>query len=67
MPTYDYLCAEGHEFTTDQSVKDDALTICLHEFGDGNMPTHCGAPCKRQIGSTSFKFKGGNPTPKHFH
>jgi putative FmdB family regulatory protein len=32
----------------------------------GTAITWCDAPCKRQIGATSFKFKGGAPTPKHY-
>ena len=67
MPTYDYLCAEGHEFTTDQPINEDALTACTVEVHVQRGAAECGSPCKRQIGSTSFKFKGGNPTPKHFH
>ena len=66
-PTYDYLCESGHETEVEQSIKDDALTECPAKGVDhnGNEVT-CHSPCKRLIGSTSFKFKGGAPTPKHY-
>ena len=67
MPTYDYLCEKGHEFSSTQSIKDDPITKCEYEVADDRKgPVFCDAPCKRQIGNTSFKFKGGSPTPKHY-
>ena len=49
MPTYDYLCENGHRFELFQSMKDDALTTCQE----------CEAPVKRLIGTgAGFLFKG---------
>ena len=49
MPTYDYLCEEGHRFEVFQSMKDDPLTEC----------TECGGPARRLIGAgAGFLFKG---------
>lgn len=71
MPTYEYLCDEGHEFQTMQSIHDDAITECLMSTDESpsfysSTATQCGAPCHRQISAVGFKFKGGAPTPK-FH
>ena len=68
MPTYEYKCESGHEFEVSQPITDDALSYCMHQFGatDAGM-LFCNAPCKRLISNTSFKFKGGAPTPKHYH
>jgi predicted nucleic acid-binding Zn ribbon protein len=69
MPTYEYLCEEGHEFEVQQKIKDDPLKKCTRVIlGDALLDNQqeCGAPCKRLISKTSFKFKGGAPTPK-FH
>lgn len=66
MPTYDYKCVEGHEFSAEQSIKDDPITECIVEDCGAEGVAVCGEPCKRQIGTTSFKFKGGAPTPKHY-
>jgi predicted nucleic acid-binding Zn ribbon protein len=68
MPTYDYLCDEGHETVVEQSIHDEPLERCIF-YTDDDHPgsSRCCAPCKRQIGATSFKFKGGAPTPKHYH
>jgi predicted nucleic acid-binding Zn ribbon protein len=50
-----------------QSIKEDALKSCPKQVGATDAGVqHCNAPCKRQIGATSFKFKGGAPTPKHY-
>jgi putative FmdB family regulatory protein len=50
MPTYDYLCENGHRFEVFQSMKDEALTTCKE----------CGAPVRRVIGpGAGFIFKGG--------
>jgi predicted nucleic acid-binding Zn ribbon protein len=66
MPTYDYLCEQGHETTVTQSIHDDVFVACPH-YTDDEYPvtSRCGAPCKRLISSASFKFKGGPPTPKY--
>lgn len=48
MPTYEYQCQSGHEFTARQSIKDEPLTKC----------PKCFMPCKRLISSTSFHLRG---------
>ena len=49
VPTYNYLCEEGHRFEVFQSMKDDPLTEC----------TECGGPARRLIGAgAGFLFKG---------
>jgi predicted nucleic acid-binding Zn ribbon protein len=67
-PFYDYLCESGHETVVEQSIKEPPATECTAKGVDheGNEVV-CHSPCKRLIGNTSFKFKGGNPTPKHYH
>ena len=67
MPRYDYLCESGHKFEAEQSIKDDALTVCskLGVDQDDNE-VQCCSPCRRLISKASFKFKGGAPTPKHY-
>jgi predicted nucleic acid-binding Zn ribbon protein len=68
MPTYDYLCEQGHETPVKQSIHDAAYVACPHYTDDAAPVTsRCGAPCKRLIGTTSFVFKGGPPTPKYHH
>jgi putative FmdB family regulatory protein len=50
MPTYDYLCENGHRFELFQSMMDAAITQCQE----------CDAPVKRLIGpGAGFLFKGG--------
>jgi putative FmdB family regulatory protein len=50
MPTYDYVCENGHRFELFQSMKDAALDRC----------TQCDAPARRVIGpGAGFIFKGG--------
>jgi predicted nucleic acid-binding Zn ribbon protein len=72
MPTYEYMCEKGHEFEAEQSIKDDPLTECNRwvQRDPGNtcaISTYeCKAACVRLISNTSFKFKGGAPTPKHY-
>ncbi len=67
MPRYDYLCEKGHEFEASQSIKDDTISICPAPIGATDAgPVFCNAPCRRLISNTSFKFKGGPPTPKHY-
>jgi len=66
MPTYLYEhtvtgahfdCANGKEFETQQSIKEDAYTTC---------PV-CQLPVKRLIaGGVIAQWKGGSPTPKHY-
>ena len=51
MPAYDYICENGHEFTVDQRITEEALKTC-GQWG-------CDAPCKRLISRTSFVLKGG--------
>ncbi len=58
MPYYDYLCDKGHKVALEQRITEDALTVCPY--------VKCGAPAKRLISDTSFTFKGGPPTPKHY-
>jgi putative FmdB family regulatory protein len=48
MPTYDYLCENGHRFDLVQRFSDDALTKCVE----------CGAPCKRLLHAPAIHFKG---------
>lgn len=48
MPTYDYLCEQGHRFDLVQRFSDDALTRCVE----------CGAPCKRLLHAPAIHFKG---------
>lgn len=48
MPTYEYQCVGGHEFTAQQSIKDDPLKRC----------PRCQRKCKRLISRTSFHLRG---------
>jgi putative FmdB family regulatory protein len=48
MPTYDYLCENGHRFELVQRFTDDALDKCVE----------CGAPCKRLLHAPAIHFKG---------
>lgn len=49
MPTYEYRCAEGHEFEVFQKMSDDPLTEC----------PECGARAERKISSgAGLVFKG---------
>jgi predicted nucleic acid-binding Zn ribbon protein len=66
MPVYEYLCDKGHEFEAEQSIKADTLSSCRKQVGatDAGL-VFCNAPCHRLIPNTSFKFKGGPPTPKY--
>jgi putative FmdB family regulatory protein len=48
MPTYDYLCENGHRFDLVQRFSDDALDTCVE----------CGAPCKRLLHAPAIHFKG---------
>ena len=48
MPTYDYLCENGHRFELVQRFSDDALDKCVE----------CGAPCKRLLHAPAIHFKG---------
>lgn len=49
MPTYDYLCENGHRFEAFQSMKDEPLKACVE----------CGAGVKRLIGpGAGFLFRG---------
>ena len=48
MPTYEYQCTAGHEFTAEQSIKDEPLKRC----------PECKRKVKRLISNTSFHLKG---------
>jgi putative FmdB family regulatory protein len=48
MPTYDYLCENGHRFELVQRFTEDALDKCVE----------CGAPCKRLLHAPAIHFKG---------
>jgi putative FmdB family regulatory protein len=48
MPTYDYLCDNGHRFELVQRFSDDALDTCVE----------CGARCRRQLHAPAIHFKG---------
>jgi putative FmdB family regulatory protein len=48
MPTYDYLCENGHRFEEIQRFSDDALEKCVV----------CGAPCRRMLHAPAIHFKG---------
>ena len=48
MPTYDYLCENGHRFEFDQRITEDALEKCIE----------CGAPVRRLLHAPAIHFKG---------
>jgi putative FmdB family regulatory protein len=48
MPTYDYLCENGHRFEVNQRITEDALDKCIE----------CGAPCRRMLHAPAIHFKG---------
>lgn len=49
MPTYEYLCPQGHEFEVFQRISDDPGAAC----------PECGEPATRQISAgAGFLFKG---------
>lgn len=55
MPTYEYFCETKHQtFEVQQSIKDEALTVCPHCKEDGVE-----SPVKRMISNTSFALHGG--------
>lgn len=57
MPTYNYKCAAcGHEFETQQSIHDDALTECpkCHKNELSKVITNASRPV----------FRGGGWTPR---
>ncbi len=79
MPFYEYVCDKGHEVAVEQRITEDALTECgfrvtlnvkeiegKEGYGVPIQQRVCNAPCRRQISDTSFTFKGGPPTPKHY-
>lgn len=49
MPVYEYQCINGHTFSTDQKITEDALTKCQE----------CGESCKRLLFPSAFALKGG--------
>lgn len=60
MPTYEYRCERGHEFSWEQPIKEAALTECkVSRLDDALGWDHCDAPVKRLISRTSFTLKGG--------
>jgi putative FmdB family regulatory protein len=48
VPTYDYLCENGHRFEFDQRITEDALETCIE----------CGAPVRRMLHAPAIHFKG---------
>jgi putative FmdB family regulatory protein len=56
MPTYEYRCKNGHEFTTMQKITDEKLKKCKEK--------NCDAEVERLISQCSFILKGGGWTPK---
>jgi putative FmdB family regulatory protein len=48
MPTYDYLCENGHRFEQDQRITEDALETCIV----------CSAPVRRMLHAPAIHFKG---------
>lgn len=60
MPTYEYVCENGHEFEEVQSIKDDPITICpeIIPFSGPDF-AKCEGKCTRLISKTSFILKGG--------
>ena len=48
MPTYDYLCENGHRFEQSQRITEDALETCVT----------CEAPVRRMLHAPAIHFKG---------
>jgi putative FmdB family regulatory protein len=48
MPTYDYLCENGHRFEHSQRITEDALETCVV----------CEAPVRRMLHAPAIHFKG---------
>ena len=48
MPTYDYLCENGHRFEQSQRITEDALETCVE----------CDAPVRRMLHAPAIHFKG---------
>jgi putative FmdB family regulatory protein len=48
MPTYDYLCENGHRFEYNQRITEDALEKCIE----------CDAPVRRMLHAPAIHFKG---------
>ncbi len=66
MPIYEYLCKQGHETEVHQRITDEPLLLCLKPGVDHRgKEVQCCSECHRLISNTSFKFKGGPPTPKY--
>jgi len=66
MPFYEYLCELGHEFEVEQRITEDPLEACTRlGVNQRGEEVQCCSPCCRLISNTSFKFKGGSPTPKY--
>jgi putative FmdB family regulatory protein len=58
MPTYEYLCVEGHTFEVQQSITDEPLTVCIVEDCGAEGVAECGEPCQRQLCPTAFHLTG---------
>lgn len=50
MPTYEYECTNGHQFTVNQKITDEPLKVC--KVGA------CKRKVQRLISGTSFVLKG---------
>jgi putative FmdB family regulatory protein len=48
MPTYDYLCENGHRFEYVQRFSDEPLQTCIE----------CGAPVQRVLHAPAIHYKG---------
>jgi putative FmdB family regulatory protein len=51
MPTYEYVCENGHEYLEIRGINDDAKTETCVEEG-------CGAKLKRVFGTPPIIFNG---------
>lgn len=63
MPQYVYRCERGHEVEVWQSINDEPIESCEHDWGrpieSGVYPSgRCGAPCARVIQPGYFKITG---------
>ena len=60
MPWYSYICSYGHEFETEQGIKDKPLEACTHPVTDRKGKVNeCCCSVKRQLCASSFSLKGG--------
>lgn len=64
MPNYTYQCTKcEQELEINHSIKDNAIEYQIHINPNGDS---CNGKLKRLISNTSFRFKNGAPTPKHY-